>query len=70
MSRGILPEDVRINVASEPVDLRASFDRLAAIAKTVLKKNPSPEGSSSSETARATVQRRSCVGQDRLAAGL
>lgn len=40
MSRGILPEDVRIYVASEPVDLRASFDRLAAIAKTVLKKNP------------------------------
>ena len=45
MSRGILPEDVRIYVASDPVDLRASFDRLAAIAKTVLKKNPVAGGS-------------------------
>jgi len=36
----LLPEDLRIYVASEPVDLLASFDRLAQVAKTELKKDP------------------------------
>src|SRR5579872_6132926 len=36
----LLPEDLRIYVASEPVDLRASFDRLAQVAKSELKKDP------------------------------
>jgi transposase len=36
----LLPDDLQIFVASEPVDLRASFDRLAQIAKSALKKDP------------------------------
>lgn len=36
----MLPPDVRIFVASEPVDLRRSFDGLAALAATVLGQEP------------------------------
>jgi transposase len=36
----LLPQGVRIFVASEPTDLRRSFDGLAAIVKHTLKRDP------------------------------
>lgn len=36
----ILPTGVRIFVASEPTDLRRSFDRLAAMARDVIRQDP------------------------------
>ena len=35
-----LPRGIRVLVATEPVDLRKSFDGLAAVAREVLKQNP------------------------------
>jgi transposase len=36
----LLPSGVRIFVASQPADLRASFDGLAALTREVIKKDP------------------------------
>lgn len=36
----MLPPSVRIYVASEPIDLRAGFDRLAASARAVVRQDP------------------------------
>jgi transposase len=36
----LLPEDVKIYIATEPADLRRSFDGLAGIVRGIIKKDP------------------------------